>query len=94
MITEAALAENKAQYYYLLGKTWSVVQPVSEECINILSKAVKLSPTHLDAWNALGECLVHLRKFSEAKCCFLASLKHVSILQYVFIFENFYFYRS
>jgi len=75
--TEAAVAENKAQYFFLLGKTWSVTQPVNEECVNILSKAVKLNPTHLDAWNALGECLVHLKRFSEAKYCFLASLKHV-----------------
>ncbi|XP_026812964.1 tetratricopeptide repeat protein 5-like [Rhopalosiphum maidis] len=73
---EAAVAENKAQYFFLLGKTWSVTQPVNEECVNILSKAVKLNPTHLDAWNSLGECLVHLKRFSEAKYCFLASLKH------------------
>jgi len=55
----------------------SVTQPVTEECINVFSKAVKLNPTHLDAWNSLGECLVHLKRFSEAKYCFLASLKHV-----------------
>ncbi|KAL4143041.1 hypothetical protein QTP88_005417 [Uroleucon formosanum] len=73
---EAAVAENKAQYYYFLGKTLSVTQPVTEECINVFSKAVKLNPTHLDAWNSLGECLVHLKRFSEAKYCFLASLKH------------------
>jgi len=72
----SALAENKAQFYYLLGKTWSVAHPVSDECINVLSKAVKLNPTHLEAWNLLGECLVHLKRFSEAKVCFLASLKH------------------
>jgi len=76
-LVEAAVAENKAQYFFLLGKTWSVSQPVNEECINVLSKAVKLNPTHLDAWNSLGECLVHLKRFSEAKYCFLASLKHV-----------------
>lgn len=79
-ILESAISENKAQYYFLLGRTWSVTQPVSEECINVLSKAVKLNPTHLDAWNSLGECLVHLKRFSEAKYCFLASLKHVNIV--------------
>lgn len=78
-LSEAAVAENKAQYYYFLGKTLSVTQPVTEECINVFSKAVKLNPTHLDAWNSLGECLVHLKRFSEAKYCFLASLKHVII---------------
>lgn len=79
-ISETAISENKAQYYFLLGRTWSVTQPVSEDCINVLSKAVKLNPTHLEAWNSLGECLVHLKRFSEAKYCFLASLKHVNIL--------------
>ncbi|XP_050532903.1 tetratricopeptide repeat protein 5-like [Daktulosphaira vitifoliae] len=73
---DQAISENKAQYYFLLGKTGSIVHPVDEECVNALSKAVKLNPAHLDAWNSLGECLVHLKKFSEAKYCFLASLKH------------------
>ncbi|VVC37052.1 Tetratricopeptide repeat,Protein of unknown function DUF2654,Tetratricopeptide repeat-containing [Cinara cedri] len=73
---EAAIAENKAQYYYLLGKTWSVRHPVNDECINVLSKSIKLNPAHLQAWNLLGECLVHLKRFSEAKHCFIASLKH------------------
>lgn len=73
----SAIAENKAHYYFLLGKTGSVIHPVTEECINAFSKAVKLNPAHLDAWNSLGECLVHLKRYSEAKYCFLASLKHV-----------------
>lgn len=86
-LTEAAVMENKAEYYFLLGRAWSVTQPVSEECINVLSKAVKLNPTHLDAWNSLGECLVHLKRFSEAKYCFLASLKHVNIsLSFIFFY--------
>ncbi|XP_050441436.1 tetratricopeptide repeat protein 5-like [Adelges cooleyi] len=72
----SAIAENKAHYYFLLGKTGSVIHPVTEECINAFSKAVKLNPAHLDAWNSLGECLVHLKRYSEAKYCFLASLKH------------------
>lgn len=88
--TEVAVAENKAQYYFLLGKTWSVIQPVDEDCINVLSRAVKLNPSHLDAWNSLGECLVHLKRFSEAKHCFLASLNHVnSILLLFFFYESF-----
>jgi len=88
-IIESALAENKGRYYYLLGKTWSVTHPVNDECINVLSKAVKLNPTLLEAWNALGECLVHLKRFSEAKFCFLASLKHVNEMDYFVFFKCF-----
>ncbi|VVC27266.1 Hypothetical protein CINCED_3A019882 [Cinara cedri] len=73
---EAAIAENKALYYYLLGKTWCVQHPVDDECIHMLKKSLKLNPNNSEGWNLLGECLVHLKMFSKAKHCFITSLKY------------------
>ena len=70
---------SKAFYLYLRARALNVlpeVDPVAEES---LSKALKLNPALIEAWNELGECLWKKGKVRDAKNCFENALKHVSI---------------
>lgn len=47
-------AENKAEYYMLLGKALNVQSSYDEKCFQMLNKAVKLNPKLIDGLNQLG----------------------------------------
>lgn len=53
--------------------------PEAEES---LSKALKLNPGLVDAWNELGECFWKRGKTRDAKNCFENALSHVSYIMY------------
>jgi len=67
--------ERKTKATYLKGKANSVFQVYSEQAEKDLSKAVKLDPTNVDAWNCLGECFWKKQDFQTAKSCFDGALK-------------------
>lgn len=73
------LAENtnRARYYYLRGRTLNVVPLYNKEAEDILSKAIKLDPKFVDAWNELGECYWKNDNFTEAVNCFEKALLYV-----------------
>ena len=50
--------------------------PIAEEN---LSKAVKLDPKLVGAWNQLGECYWKKGDVAAAKNCFSGALGHVSV---------------
>jgi Flp pilus assembly protein TadD len=54
-----------------------VVPQYSKEAEEVLSRAVKLDPRHVDAWNELGECYWKKDEIEEAKNCFSGALLHV-----------------
>lgn len=49
----------------------------NEEAEDLLSKAVKLDPKLVNAWNELGECYWKKDKMMEAATCFKRALSNV-----------------
>ncbi|XP_034250007.1 tetratricopeptide repeat protein 5-like [Thrips palmi] len=67
---------DKAQYLFLQGKALNVLPDVNPLAEELLSKALKLNPSLIDAWNELGECFWKKGKSSDAKNCFENALRH------------------
>ncbi|XP_063989004.1 tetratricopeptide repeat protein 5-like [Diachasmimorpha longicaudata] len=66
----------RAKYYYLKGKAYNVVDRFVPQAEELLSKAVKLEPKLIDAWNELGECYWKNDDIKQAKNCFVGALPH------------------
>ncbi|XP_014218668.1 tetratricopeptide repeat protein 5-like [Copidosoma floridanum] len=66
----------RAKYYYLKGKTLNVVDKFTPQAEELLSKAVKLEPKLIEAWNELGECYWKNDDIQQAKNCFTGALPH------------------
>lgn len=70
----------RAKYYYLKGRALNVTQEYNKEAEELLSKAIKLDPKLVDAWNELGECYWKHDNLLEAKNCFTGALNQVNII--------------
>lgn len=68
----------RAKYYYLRGRALNVVPRYSKEAEDLLSKAIKLDPKLVEAWNELGECYWKNDNLKEATNCFNKALLYVS----------------
>ena len=77
---------NKAEYFLLRGRTLNVIGKYTEEANESLSKAVKLAPKSVEAWNQLGECFWKKGDMEGAKNCFTGALQHVSCEHYLMIY--------
>ncbi|XP_012280058.1 tetratricopeptide repeat protein 5 isoform X2 [Orussus abietinus] len=66
----------RARYYYLKGKVLNVVDRFVPQAEELLSKAVKLEPRLVEAWNELGECYWKNDDIQQAKNCFIGALPH------------------
>ncbi|XP_071564719.1 tetratricopeptide repeat protein 5 [Temnothorax nylanderi] len=67
---------SRAKYYYLKGKALNVVDHVIPQAEELLSKAVKLEPKFIEAWNELGEYYWKNDDIKQAKNCFVGALQH------------------
>ncbi|XP_026273485.1 tetratricopeptide repeat protein 5 [Frankliniella occidentalis] len=67
---------DKARYLFLLGRTLNVMSDVNTEAEECLSKALKLNPGLVNAWNELGECFWKRGKTRDAMNCFENALSH------------------
>lgn len=76
-IAESALQQDAARYYYFRGRALNVKPDYNKDAEDLLSKAIKLDPKLVDAWNELGECYWKNNKLKEATNCFTGALKHV-----------------
>jgi tetratricopeptide (TPR) repeat protein len=65
----------KAKVYYLCGKAWEILPQYSKEAEEYLSKAVKLSPVMMDAWNSLGHCFWKKNDLLSAHNCYSTALQ-------------------
>ncbi|KAL0128952.1 hypothetical protein PUN28_003966 [Cardiocondyla obscurior] len=63
-------------YYYLKGKALNVMEHVNPQAEELLSKAVKLEPKLIEAWNQLGEYYLKNDDIKQAKNCFVGALQH------------------
>nr|XP_022337699.1 tetratricopeptide repeat protein 5-like isoform X2 [Crassostrea virginica] len=68
--------KDKAVFYMLQGKTLNVLPSHSPEAEETLSKAVKLDPKLVEAWNQLGENYWKKGNVPLAKNCFTGALNH------------------
>lgn len=62
----------------LKGKALNVTPDYSPEAEVLLSKAVKLEPELVEAWNQLGEVYWKKGDIASAHTCFSGALTHVS----------------
>lgn len=58
----------------------NVLPKYNKEAEDLLSKAIKLDPKLVDAWNQLGECYWKNDKLEEAVNCFTGALTNVKVL--------------
>lgn len=73
-----ASPEDTAKCLYLRGKALNVKPDFDQAAQDALSKAVKLVPKMVEAWNALGECFWKKGDMAAAKNCFTGAIGHVS----------------
>ena len=59
------------------GRALNVMPEFSSEALECLSKAVKLDPKLVEAWNQLGECYWKNKDIEAARNCFNGALNHV-----------------
>ena len=72
-----ASTENTAKCFFLRGKALNVKPEYDPVAQDALSKAVKLEPRLVEAWNCLGECYWKKGDVEAAKNCFTGALGHV-----------------
>ena len=77
ILSDEALQKYRPFYFYLLGKAYNVENDYNAKAEELLSKAVKLNPHLIDAWNNLGDVYFKKGCITEAKNCFLNALKKV-----------------
>lgn len=68
--------ESKSEYLLLRGRALNILPEFSPEAYDCLSKAVKLDPKLVEAWNHLGECYWKKRDIMNAKNCFTGALNY------------------
>ncbi|XP_038218974.1 tetratricopeptide repeat protein 5-like [Zerene cesonia] len=66
----------RAKFQYLKGRCYNVSLKYDSRATQCLSKAVKLNPHMVEAWNELGECYWKNINVKEARACFEGALKH------------------
>ena len=76
--TERGGRSLQAQLLYLRGKAVSCSDDGrgSTDAERLLSDAVKLDPSLIDAWNCLGECFWQRGELETARYTFLGALEH------------------
>lgn len=61
------------------GKALNVMPHYDPMAQDALSKAVKMNPKLVEAWNCLGECYWKNGQVEAARNCFVGALNHVSL---------------
>ncbi|EDO45981.1 predicted protein [Nematostella vectensis] len=71
-----ASSENTSRCLYLRGKALNVKSEYDSMAEDALTKAVKLEPKLVEAWNCLGECYWKKGNVAAARNCFVGALSH------------------
>ncbi|XP_005005726.1 tetratricopeptide repeat protein 5 [Cavia porcellus] len=75
-VSPESSAQSKAQTLMLTGKALNVTPEYSPKAEALLSKAVKLEPELVEAWNQLGEVYWKKGDVAAAHTCFSGALTH------------------
>lgn len=67
-------------FFYLRGQTLNVLSAYDQHAEECLSKAVKLDPSLIEAWNELGESYWKNQNIEAAANCFTGAIAKVYIL--------------
>jgi hypothetical protein len=70
-------AKEKAKMFYIRGKALGGADVHASESEELLSKAIRLDPSIVDAWNCLGELHWRKRSLARSRECFEQALKLV-----------------
>lgn len=65
-------------FFYLRGKVLNIAQDYDPRAGECLSKALKLDPNLIGAWNELGECYWKKKDIDAAYNCFTQANAKVS----------------
>lgn len=71
---EIERSAERARLWYLRGKVLDASPSYSAESEALLTRAVKLDPANIDAWNTLAECLWKGGRLELARTCYLEAL--------------------
>ena len=71
---DKAKFESVPSHLVLVGRAFNVLPEYNQKAFDALTKAIKLDPKSMDAWNYLGECYWKKRDFVMCKNCFEQSL--------------------
>lgn len=71
----AAEVPDRAKSAYLIGRALDATAKYNPEAESQLSRAVKLAPEHVEAWNALGHVFWKKQDLASAKDCYEAALR-------------------
>lgn len=66
--------DNKAVFFYLRGKILNITPSFDQRAEECLSKAVKLDPNLIEAWNQLGESYWKNQNIAAAANCFTGAI--------------------
>lgn len=66
--------DNKAVFFYLRGKALNITPSFDQHAEECLSKAVKLDPNLIEAWNQLGESYWKNHNIDAAANCFTGAI--------------------
>jgi tetratricopeptide (TPR) repeat protein len=66
--------ESLSSHLVLIGRAFNVLPEYNQKAFDSLTKAIKLDPKSMEAWNYLGECYWKRRDFLMCKNCFEHSL--------------------
>jgi tetratricopeptide (TPR) repeat protein len=62
--------ESLSSHLVLIGRAFNVLPEYNPKAFDSLTKAIKLDPKSMEAWNYLGECYWKRRDFLMCKNCF------------------------
>lgn len=71
-----ASSEKTAQCLFLRGKALNVLPDYDPMAKDALTRAVKMNPKLVEAWNCLGECYWKNGEVEAARNCFVGALNH------------------
>ncbi|XP_063971795.1 tetratricopeptide repeat protein 5-like [Lytechinus pictus] len=75
-IDDSIDASSKALVLLQKGRAWNILPNFSQEALDALSRAVKLDPQMVEAWNNLGETYWKKNDVNSAKNCFEGALNY------------------
>lgn len=71
-------------FFFLRGKVLNLSQEYDNRAVECLSKAVKLDPNLINAWNELGECYWKNKDIDAAFNCFTQANTKVKLFNCYF----------
>ena len=76
MVYEQLSSSKRGRLAYIQGRAFDVFEAYNMEAETALTRAVKLNPTDVDAWNGLAHCFWKKRDFSSAYDCYKQALEN------------------